>query len=74
MEKAYQLIEHLNQNGIEASLQVHYYHSSLLKKGVRKVDFTKQVQYGDYVTAYLEVDDVSQVTSAKDLEKYIEIY
>lgn len=74
MEKAYQLIEHLNQNGIEASLQVHYYNPSLLKKGVRKVDFTKQVQYGDYVTAYLEVDDVSQVSSSEDLETYLEIY
>lgn len=75
LEKAYQLIEHLNQNEIEASLQVFYYDPSIQEKeGIKEVDFTRQSRYGDYLTAFLEVDDVTEITSVQDLEDYLDIY
>ena len=76
MEKAYQLIEYLNENEINASLEVSYYYDPVLQKekGVTEVDFTKQARYGEYVTGYLEINDVSTINTEEDLNSYVEIY
>lgn len=74
MDEAYQLIEYLNQKGINASLEITYYKPSLKKKGVKKVDFTNEIQYGEYVTGYLEINDISEIQSVADVDKYLEIY
>lgn len=75
LEKAYQMIKNLNQNEVNANLQVFYYDPSIKKKeDVTEVDFTKRLRYGDYLTAKLEVDDVSKVSTVQDLNTYLEIY
>ncbi|MFC4075472.1 hypothetical protein [Salinithrix halophila] len=74
MEKAYQLVDQLNQNKINASLEINYFDPSLKEeKGIDKVDFTEQLRYDDYLTAFLEVDDISQISSVQDLEEYLEL-
>lgn len=73
MEKVYQLIEYLNQNEIMGNIEVFYYDPSIKEK-TSEVDFKEQLDYGEYLTASLEVNDVSQITSVEDLNSFLDIY
>ncbi|SMO80364.1 hypothetical protein [Melghirimyces algeriensis] len=71
MKKVYQMVEHFNQNKIDASLKIYYYDPSLKdEKGVDQVDFTNR-KYGEYITAILEVNKAAQIRSEQDLESSV---
>ncbi|OYD06074.1 hypothetical protein CHM34_18255 [Paludifilum halophilum] len=74
LERAYELVSFLNQNEIRSSLEVWYYDPEIKEQGVTKIDFTQSLKYDKFLTAGLEVDDVSDIQSAEDLEQYLEIY
>ncbi|EGK09853.1 hypothetical protein HMPREF9374_2768 [Desmospora sp. 8437] len=68
------LFDYLNGNKIQASVQVNYYDPSIKQKGIQKIDFQKQLRYDQYLTASLEVNDVSAFQSAEAIEDAIEVY
>ncbi|PRX39225.1 hypothetical protein CLV97_1277 [Planifilum fimeticola] len=69
-EKVYRLVSYLNQNNIRAEIEIFYYDPSIKEKGIKKVDFTRRVQYEGFLTAKIEIDDVSQVKRERDLENH----
>ena len=69
-EEVYRLVSYLNQNNIRAEIEIFYYDPSIKEKGIKKVDFTRQVQYEGFLTAKIEIDDVSQVKRERDLENH----
>lgn len=70
-EKVFRLVSYLNQNHIRAELEIFYYDPAIKEKGIQEVDFTRSGEYQEYSTGLLEINDVSKIKTAKDLETYL---
>lgn len=73
-ERLSTFFDYLNQNKIKASVEVNYYDPSIKSKGIKKVDFQKQLRYDRYLTATLEINDVSAFQSVQEIAESIEVY
>ncbi|WP_460416523.1 hypothetical protein [Planifilum fimeticola] len=69
IEEVYRLVSYLNQNNIRAELDVLYYDPAIKKSGVKEVDFTRRTEYTEYSTGLIEIADVSEIKTKKDIEK-----
>ena len=73
-EKVFRLVSYLNQNHIRAELEIFYYDPAIKNNGIKKVDFTRRIQYEKFLTGKIEIYDVtSQVKTKGDLKKYLRI-
>jgi TM2 domain-containing membrane protein YozV len=74
LEKVFRLVSYLNQNHIRAELEIFYYDPAIKNNGIKKVDFTRRIQYEKFLTGKIEIYDVtSQVKTKGDLKKYLRI-
>ena len=68
------MVSYLNQNHIRAELEIFYYDPAIKNNGIKKVDFTRRIQYEEFLTGKIEIYDVtSQVKTKGDLKKYLRI-
>lgn len=73
-ERLSPFFDYLNQNEIQASVQINYYDPSIKQKGIKKIDFQKRLKFDQYLTASLQANDASAFQSSQALEEGIEVY
>src|SRR5690606_18319720 len=71
LEEVYRLVSYLNQNDIRAKLEIYYYDPSIKENGIKRVDVTRRIQYEKFLTAKIEIDDVSQIERERDLRNHL---
>ncbi|GGE21493.1 hypothetical protein GCM10011571_24460 [Marinithermofilum abyssi] len=68
MKKVLRFINYLNKNNINATIEIRYYHESLLQNGVKQVNIDNEGDHINFLQYMFESDDVSQVKTLKDVE------
>ena len=71
LEEVYRLVSYLNQNDIQAELEIFYYDPSIRESGIKKVDFRDRIDYEKFLTAKIEIDDVLQIKKENDLKNHL---